>query len=122
MNGGTKKYLAERYKGQILLNYSQLYFFEKKYKKGLEILMANLKEFEKKGSEYIGEIYGAIGYAMFLNKNFEQSIDYLKKALKEYDQLGDLEGEIFCIKVLLASAYKIKNIKLYNIFLKEMEI
>jgi hypothetical protein len=121
LKAGPKKDMAQRYKGQILLNYSQLYFFDKEYSKGLDILMLSLNEFEKTDSEYIAEIYGSIGYGMFLNKEYEKSIKYLKIASEEYGKVGDLEGKLFCLKVLVASSHKTNNLNLYNDSIKDME-
>ena len=49
------------------------------------------------------------------------SMKYLKMASEEYDKVGDLEGKLFCLKVLVASSHKTNNLNLYNNSIKEME-
>ena len=96
---------AIRYKSQIAINEAQIYIKQGNRQSAIKVLKENLDYIQEKAPEYVCEASGCLAYALFLEGNFNDSIEYAKKSIREYSLIGDLKG-LKNTREILAGAYE----------------
>lgn len=110
-NDNRLKNQSIRYKSQININRAQLCIFEGNYKMAIKILMNNIKYVEQYAPEYLAECFSVLSYTFYLDKKYNEALEYGKKGLFSYLEIGSIVKANAIKEILVTVLYKLGDSK-----------
>lgn len=98
-----------RYTSQIAINQVQLLHKIGKQSDAVNILKYNLEIVKQNAPEYLSEAFGTYSYSLYLDDRFEEAIEYAKKGLREYSEVGNTRGIDAMRQILIGSFSKLDD-------------
>lgn len=103
--------MVARYRNQIIINKAQLLLADQKIDDAKKLLINNLDETERLCPNYMAEILACLAYVCYLGEDYDQSMSYVKKAIQQFEVIGELVAMMETKKILMACYYSLGDIK-----------